>query len=382
MTSNFRLAALLAGICGLAACTHGSPEEIQTEAVVPVVTEAAAVGSIQSAARVTGIVEPAPGADLIVSAPASARIVEIPKAEGDTVRRGDLLVRFEIPSLAADTASKRAEIDRANARLQNARSAQARAKDLFERGVGARKELEDADRELADAEAALTEAKANLAASSTLESRSVMRATFNGVVAKRSHNPGDLVEPGSADPVLRVIDPQRLEVSANVQFADVPHVLPGAAARVRVAGSGDPEPAKVVSRAAAVDPATGSAPLRLRFDRATRLATGTPVQVEIDMEAHRNVIFVPAAAIVREGGETAVFVAAGNKAQRRVVALGLSDGEHVEVVKGLKAGELVITRGQNGLPDGAQISTGADGAPDAKDKASPEAKGAESPKKQ
>ena len=64
--------------------------------------------------------------------------------------RGDLLVRFEIPSLAADTASKRAEIDRANARLQNARSAQARAKDLFDRGVGARKDLEDADRELAD----------------------------------------------------------------------------------------------------------------------------------------------------------------------------------------------------------------------------------------
>ena len=65
---------------------------------------------------------------------------------------------------------------------------------------------------------------------------------------------------------------------------------------------------------------------------------------------------------MREGNDTTVFVAADNKAQRRVVELGLADGEHVEVVEGLKAGDLVITRGQNGLPDGAQISVEAGGA--------------------
>src|SRR4029453_5455296 len=205
-------------------------------------------------------------------------------AEGDAVRRGDLLVRFEIPSLAAETASNRADIDRATARLQNARSAHARAKDLFERGVGARKDVEEAERELSDATAALTAAKANLSAASTLESRSVMRATFNGLVVKRSHNPGDLVEPGSADPVLAVLDPNRPGVGAPVPFADVPHVTMGAAARVRVTDSNEPEPARVVSRAAAVDPATGAAPVRLRFDRPTGLALGTPVQVEINTE--------------------------------------------------------------------------------------------------
>ena len=196
-TSRFVFVAI--ALAALAACGRSSPEEVETAAVVPVTVEAAVTGTLQSAAHVSGFVEPAPGADFVVTAPASARIVEMPKAEGDVVRSGDLLVRFEIPSLAADTASKRAEIDRANARLQNARSAQARAKDLFDRGVGARKDLEDADRELADAEAALGEAKANLTASSTLEGRAVVRATFDGLVAKRSHNPGDLVEPGSSD---------------------------------------------------------------------------------------------------------------------------------------------------------------------------------------
>jgi RND family efflux transporter MFP subunit len=379
MISSLRIADVLIVVCfcALTACGRSSPEEVETAAVVPVTVEAVVTGSVQSAVHVTGLVEPAPGADLIISAPASARILEMPKAEGDTVRRGDLLVRFEIPSLAADSASKRAEIDRANARLQNARSAQARAKDLFDRGVGARKELEDADRELADVEAALTEARANLSAASTLEGRSIVRATFDGLVAKRSHNPGDLVEPGSGEPVLRVIDPRHLEISAAVQFADVPRVRPGATAHVRV-GPGEPQPAKVVSLAAAVDPATGAAPVRLRFDRPTRLAAGTPVQVEIQTEEHEGVLVVPASAVVREGDEAVVFVAEDKKAKRRIVEVGLSDGEHVEIVKGLKAGELVITKGQNGLPDDAEISTGDEakgkGAEAGKDKSDDAAK--------
>jgi RND family efflux transporter MFP subunit len=356
MMTNVRLVSVVIGLSMLVACGKSSTEQVETAAVVPVTVETVETGTIRSAAHVTGFIEPAPGADLTVTAPAQARIAEMPKAEGDTVRRGDLLVRFEIPSLVADTAAKRAEIDRATARLQNARSAQGRAKDLFDRGVGARKDLEDAERDAAEAEAALAEAKANLAASSALEGRSVVRATFDGLVAKRSHNPGDLVEPGSADPILRVLDSRRLEISAAVPFAEVPHLRPGAPARVRV-GSDEPQSAKVASLAAAVDPATGAAPVRLRFEHPTRLPAGTPVQVEIETQVHEGVLIVPAAAVIKEGDETVVFVATGDKAERRAVETGLTDGAHIEITKGVKAGEKVITKGMNGLPDDAKITT-------------------------
>jgi multidrug efflux pump subunit AcrA (membrane-fusion protein) len=69
------------------------------------------------------------------------------------------------------------------------------------------------------------------------------------------------------------------------------------------------------------------------------------------------VILVPASAIVREGEETAVFIVAGNKAQRRPVVLGFTDKEHAEIKSGVKAGEQVIVSGQAGLPDGATITT-------------------------
>jgi len=117
---------------------------------------------------------------------------------------------------------------------------------------------------------------------------------------------------------------------------------------------------KVLSRPAAVEPGTGTIPLRLGFATPANFAAGTPVEVEIDAEEHKDVVVVPAVAIVREGEETALFVSAGGKAQRRLVQTGLGDGTNVEILSGVKAGEMVIVDGQAGLPDGAAITTGAE----------------------
>jgi multidrug efflux pump subunit AcrA (membrane-fusion protein) len=197
----------------LGACSHETAEEVESETVVPVTTVAAATGTIRAAINVTGTVTAAPGADQLVVAPQPARIAEITKAEGDLVKAGDLLVRFEIPTLTADVATRRGELARAKARLDNARAAQTRARDLFDRGIVARKEVEEADRELADAQAGITEAEATLAASDTAASQSAVHARFNGVVAKRMHNAGEVVEATASDPVMRVVDPRRLEVT-------------------------------------------------------------------------------------------------------------------------------------------------------------------------
>jgi RND family efflux transporter MFP subunit len=354
MPSMRPFVALMTVAAFCASCGREAPEETQSETIVPVTTEPARLDTIRASIRATGLVEPAPGADIVVIAPESARIAEIPKAEGDTVHRGDLLVRFEIPTITADVDAKRAEIDRATARLENARANQVRAKDLFERGIAARKEVEDAAREFADGQAGLAQAKAALSAAEQLSRRTVVRALFDGVVAKRSHNPGDLVEASASDPVLRVIDPQRLEVHALVPIGDVARLKAGASARI--AELPDAVVLKVVSRPAAVEQGTAAVPVRLSFATPTSYPVGTPVQVTIDAEEHRDVVVVPAAALVREGEETAVFIAVENKAQRRPVVIGLASDKDIEIKSGVKAGEPVITHGQAGLPDGAPIT--------------------------
>jgi len=348
---------LLLALVTVAACSKPTTEETESVAAVPVKVAAATTGSIRGVLHATGIVTPAPDGELIVIAPEAGRITDIPHAEGERVARGDVLVRFEIPSLTAEVQRQAAEVQRAEAALANARANQTRQKELYDRGIAARKDVEDADRAVADAQAAVGQAEASRAAAVTAAARATVRATFTGVVAKRFHNPGDLVEPAASDPVLRVIDPRRLEVVASVPLSESTRVVVGVPARLAAAPAGAPEIAlKVVSRPAQVEAGTASIPVRLAFVGQTNLSAGTPVQVDIQAEQHDNVVLVPAAALVREGEETAVFVAIGDKAERRAVQVGLTDAANVEILSGVKAGEMVIVDGQNGLPDDARIA--------------------------
>ncbi|HEX6973742.1 MAG TPA: efflux RND transporter periplasmic adaptor subunit [Vicinamibacterales bacterium] len=351
---------LLVLAAGLAvACHRNTPEQAETETAVVVQAETSRQGPIREEINATGVVTAGPGAELIVTAPEAARIVEMPKAEGDRVRAGDLLVRFEIPSLTTEAASAQASIEQAEARVDNAQAASARVKGLFDRGVAARKEVEDAERELREATAALAQARSARGAAGVMAGREVVRARFNGVVAKRLHNPGDFVEPGPGDPILRVIDPTHLEVSAAVPVSALAHITVGSPARVIVPGSDAPLDAAVIARPAAVDPGSVTAQVRLRPAPAAQLTGGMAVQVEILGPEHPSVVLVPAAAIVRDGEATYVMtLGTDNKAHRKDVEVGMTTRDEAEIVKGLPAGEKVIVRGQNGLPDGAAVTIG------------------------
>jgi membrane fusion protein, multidrug efflux system len=348
----------VAALALTAACGTHAPDEVESETVVAVKVAPAMLGDIRGVVHATGVVTPAAGADLVVVAPEAARIAEIPPASGDRVQRGDVLVRFEIPNSAAEVQRQAAEVVRAQALLDNAKKAQTRARDLFERGVAAGREVEDATRAVAEAEAALTQAGASLAAAQTVAARSTVRATFDGIVARRAHNPGDLVEPTASDPVLRVIDPRRLEVVASVALSDASRIVMGAEGELAAPGGAAGPRLTVVSRPVAVDSGTATIPVRLRFADTPNLPAGAPVEVEIDAERHSGVVLVPAVAIVREGDETAVFVASDGKARRRPVKTGLSDETSVEILSGVAAGEMVIVDGQAGLPDDAAIAIG------------------------
>jgi RND family efflux transporter MFP subunit len=354
---RWKLGVAAAALLAAAACSKPAVEETESEAPVPVKVEAAETGSIRGVVHATGTINPAPDGELIVVAPEPARIAEIPKAEGERVARGDVLVRFEIPTLQAEVQRQAAEVQRAQAALANAKANQARQRELFERGIAARKEVEDGDRMVADAEAAVGQAEASRASAITSAARTTVRATFAGVIAKRFHNPGDLVEAAAGDPVLRVIDPRRLEVVASIPLSESPRVVVGASAWLKATSPSLPDlPLKVVSRPAQVEQGTATIPVRLVFVGQGNLAAGMPVQVDIDAEQHTGVVLIPAPALVREGEETAVFVAMGDKAQRRPVQVGLTDGTNIEILSGVKAGEMVIVDGQAGLPDEAKIA--------------------------
>lgn len=349
--------ALLAAALLPAGCSKPTVEEVQTTAAAPVKVLTLAPSTVEGVVAASGLVSAAPGADWVITAPEPARIVELPKAEGDRVKPGDLLVRFEIPARTTEVAARRAEVDQARARVENAQASVKRLTTLFEHGVAAQKELEDAKRDLAEAQAALVQAEAGTQTAAVLASRSIVRARFPGVVARRAHNPGDMVEATSADVILRVIDPARLQVIAAVAIPDLARVQVGRPVRVIVPGADEPEAGKVLTRPAAVEPTGVSADVRIAFDAMTKLAVGTPVRVEIVAEQRLNALAVPVEAIIHEDEDAFVMVAgADNKAHKRKVTIGITTAKLAEITSGVKAGEAIVVQGQQGLPDGAAIT--------------------------
>jgi RND family efflux transporter MFP subunit len=303
----------------------------------------------------TGQVKPAAGAELLVTPPQDARIAEMPKSVGDRVRRGELLVRFQIPSLEADAAARRSDLARAEAQLKTARQNVDRLSGLLQRGIAARKEVEDAQRDLALAEATVNETRSTTTAAGQLAGREVVRAPFDGVVVARTHQAGDVVAAGGTEPLLRVIDPSRLQIEAAVPAGELGRVATGSPATVRGAAFPD-EKAHVIARPPSVDPASGTALVRLAFDAPTRRPAGLAVAVEIYGEERQAAVLVSADALVQEGPASYVFVVdAQKKAHRRPVTVGVVAQGQAEILSGVKAGESVVVRGLTALPDGATV---------------------------
>jgi RND family efflux transporter MFP subunit len=322
---------------------------------IPVAAQAVTSGSMRAVVRASGVIVPAEGAEFLLVAPEPARLVEVTKVVGDSVASGEVLVRFELTNSAQDVARHRAELARAQAQVENARAGQTRTRDLVARGLIPRIDLDAAGRELADAQQALDRATSMFALAEAAAARSIVRAPFAGVVAARLHNPGDLVQPAVTDPILRIVDPARVEVLASVPPVDAPRVLQGATARTGSAIEGLIVPLTVAMRSP-VSAVTGMASVRLLPNGPLKLAVDTTIAVEIDAEERTNVVFIAPEWIITDGGQTVVMIAKGDRAERRPVKTGITTDAGVEITSGLTTGELLITQGHIGLEDGAAIN--------------------------
>jgi len=357
LTRTLFLFLVVAILAAASACKRAAPtpEPSDEITVVPVTARPAEIGSLRAVIHTTGIVTPSRGAEFLATPPETARILEVAKAEGDQVASGEILVRFDAGPATANVARQRADLAGAQALAENARIAQTRMRDFVDRGLVARQEMDRADRDLADAQAGVARAQSALVAAEAAAARAIVRAPFAGIVANRFNNLGDLAT--TRDTVMRVVDPRRLEVAAIVADADMPRVVPGASARLKM---GSLVARLTVVGRAGNDPTPDTATVRLTFVEPSSVPVDIAVEVDIDAEERVGVVFVPAEALVRPGGkagrEALLFVAAGNTAERRAVTVGVETDERAEITSGIRAGELVITRGQSGLQDGAAIS--------------------------
>jgi HlyD family secretion protein len=321
-----------------------------------------------------------------VSTKISGRISEVLVDQGDKVTAGRVLVRLDDSDLKhqveveeANVAARKATVDRliadkayARAALDLATASHSRAQRLSGQRVLSEEDLDRAVEGLRTARAAMDRAEAALlegekelvAAEKTLQFHqarledAVITAPFDGLIARRDRDPGDVIVPGSS--VLSLVSLKEVWVTAWVDETQMGRLESGQEARVifrsepessyegqveRVAREVDRE-----TRELLVDVLPRSLP--------AKWAVGQRAEVYIEVGRSDDVVLLPIEWLIHRAGEPGVFVAESGRARWRTLGLGRRGREAVEVVETLQPGEVVVIRADPGaapLTDGRRI---------------------------
>lgn len=299
-------------------------------------------GSFVDQIEIAGLISGASEADVVSETSGVIRGVEFDL--GAEVRQGDVLIRLDdtIERLAMEEARNQAETERLELSA---------AERLFESGNASQADVARARSAAAGAESRYQQALKSY-------QDQTIRAPISGAVATRDPGVtvGNYLNRGIV--VARIVDIERFQLAGAVGEREVRYLQPGLPAEIEIdACPGASPEARVTAVAAGSDPRTGSFPVIVEWENSCDepVRSGMTARALIQPAGAEEVMVIPAAAVLRRGDESVVFIAEEGKAQQQSVRIGRRVGGKVEVLAGLALGDLVITSGLGALEDEAPV---------------------------
>ena len=338
--NRLALASLL--FLGAAGCGRIRSEAPPASDAVPVKVAPVVVEAVARPLTATGTL--GPKEEVPLSFKIGGVVGRVLVDEGQIVRTGDTLAALDLSEIDAAVARARSGADKAARDL-------ARAQRLYADTVATLEQVQDAQTGRDVAAAELESAAFN-------RRYAVIVAPSAGVILKRSAEPGELAQAGTA--VLTLGSRARGVVfRAALADRDAVQVALGDRAEVRFDALPDRAFAGTVTEiAAAADPQTGTYRVEVALPAAAGLASGLVGRVDIRPRAARRATTVPVEAVLEaDGSRASVFALSpdGRHALRRSVTVGFLAGDRVAVVSGLEGVTAVITDGGAYLDDGTAV---------------------------
>jgi RND family efflux transporter MFP subunit len=386
MTRLTGILALSLAAGGLSAC-GGSEHRPTARAQEPIAVTVVRVAAVDTAERLEagGVVAAQESAS--VSSRIVAPIASVRVKAGDRVRSGDVLVTLDAEDVSGRShqarasaleaekalAHSRTELSAAEAEHRLAAAWQNRIAALHARKSATDQERDEADARLAAAAAQLAGAQAGIEAgdahlasaraavdiATATESFTTLRAPFAGLVTERLSDPGNLAAPGV--PLLRIESDGPRQVVVRVDEARAAYVHPGDRVTVVIDAfdslaaddKGLEGGVAEVARAVGVDQRTFT--VKVTLPPTVTARSGSFARV-VFRGAPRRALVVPADAIRRHGQVSSVYVVQDGVARLRLIQVGASSPEGVEVLAGLDAGESIVTSPLARMVDGATVT--------------------------
>ena len=403
---NPAMAGLMVAAALLAGCGKAKDETaVETEAPTPVTVETAVLGAIDHIVTADAVLFPINQANVTpkISAPVSRMLVN----RGDHVRIGQLIADLESKDLAAAVQEARFQYQqaqsayatvtgatvvedetKARADVQSAQSAFDAAKKLYDsrvalekEGALAQKQVDETKLQMVQAQTQLETAQQHLKSLNGVGRQEAVRAAqaqmdaakahedalavqlsyarvlspINGVISERLVNVGEVASAGM--PLVSIVDISQLRAVANVPVKDAETIKLGRPARVAGPDGDIAGTVAVVSPSANANATTVEVWVQIP-NPGERLKPGATARVSIIAETIQNTLVVPAAALLNgdSGRQKVMVVSSDSVAHERMVAVGVRQGDRVQILSGVQQGDQVVTSGGLGLDDRAKVT--------------------------
>lgn len=318
---------------------------------------------LHASVRAIGVIKARKDGEAVVGAPTAGHLLAsdaFPRI-GTRVSTGQPLATI-LPKVAGDqvdVASLELAVERARSEHQFAEREHTRLKQLVNQRAASPRDLNEAENaervanaELVAAIERLARYRRTLGSEAAAEDTGIrVRAPIAGTLAEILVTAGSYVAEG--DEMFHIVDTDRLWLEASVAEADVGRLRDPQRAWFSIEGfqrsfTADPATGgQLVAFGTLVDPVRRTVPLVFELPNPDgQLKVGMFADVRVATGERAESTAIPVSAIIEEAGQDVVYVMLGGESfERRVVRLGVRDGEYVQVIEGVAPGERVVTRG-------------------------------------
>ena len=279
---------------------------------------------------------------------------------GAIVKEGDLLLTLDPEIEQAVLAQAEARVAQSLAELTDAERRLTIAKNLAKRAHGTKNEVDARLTEIEIDKAALAGSKAQRARMAAILKRYKLKAPFAGVISKKMAEVGQWVTPGTA--VFELVEMQGLRIDIPVPQQYYGHLQKGATISLQFEALSTSQLASEINAIIPIsDPDARTFTLRVRpKDKALAITPGMSARATIRFDTGEKNVVVNRDALIRyPDGRVIVWVLEHDGEQTRVkerkIEIGLVFDQFVQVLSGLKAGDQVVTHGNEALRDGQVV---------------------------
>ncbi len=308
---------------------------------------------IASGPVISGSLQAQKQAELL--AEVSAIVMQVLKDDGDTVEKGDLLVRLDDTAFRQALSSAREAERVAQQGFDQAERQLERLKTLSSTGAVSIQAEEDAELKSSAAESELAAARTRVVQESQQLARTEIRAPFAGIVGGREVSSGDTAQIGKA--LLKVIDPTSIRFTGFIPSDQIRLIEIGQIVDFRVGGQRDQVFKGRIERVnPVVDPGTRQVSVQVAITGEYNLTVGMFAEGRVQTESRAG-LSVPESSLVRLGDQAYVWRVKNGKLNKIEVGLGARDTQSgsYAINTGLVAGDLVLLHPLGALVDGANV---------------------------